>query len=116
LIGRLDANLGHLGVDDVFAHMFTTAQQEASATMDDHADVTYAAAPARRYTDPWRPSIVAVAEGTPRGRPRRRLVWEWSVAEKQSQLWKILFFTTTAIPLDELKRIVYAVRDSLQAR
>ena len=67
-------------------------------------------------TSTWLPSIVAVAEGTPQGRPRRRLVWEWSVAKKQRQLWKILFFTTTAVPLDELKRIVYAVRDSLQAR
>jgi len=116
LIGRLDADLGHLAVDDVFAHTFTTARQEASAMMDDQADVTYAAAPARRYSDPWLPSIVAVAEGTPQGRPRRRLVWEWSVAEKQWQLWRILFFTTTAVPLDELKSIVYAVRDSLQAR
>jgi hypothetical protein len=115
LIGRLDASVGHLAVNDVFAHMFTTAKQEASAMMDDHADVTYAAAPARRYDDPWLPSIVAVAEGTPRGRPRRRLVWEWSVVENQWQLWKILVFTTTAVPVDELKSIVYAVRDSLQA-
>ncbi len=116
LIGRLDATLDHLAVDDVFAHVFRTAQQEASAMMDDHADVTYAAAPARRHSDPWLPSIVAVAEGTPQGRPRHRLVWEWSVAEKPWQLWKILLFTTTTVPLDELKGIVYAVRDSLQIR
>ena len=116
LIGRLDADLGHLSASDLFGHALTNAHDEATAMTADQADVTYTAAPARRYSAPWLPSVVAVAEGTPRGRPRRRLVWEWSVAEQPRQLWKVLFFTTTAVPVDELKSLVYAVRDSLRVR
>jgi hypothetical protein len=113
-IARFREPLGHLQLTQLFAHMFEVARADATEFTQNLEDVTFTADKGRPYQDPWLPSIVAVAEGTRPGYPRSRLVWEWSFAERTYQLWKVLLWTTTAIPVAELRHTVQAVRDSLR--
>jgi len=113
-IARFAEPLGQLQLTELFAHMFELARADASEFTHGMEGVTYSATKGRPYSEPWLPSIVAVAEGTRPGYPRSRLVWEWSFAERTYQLWMVLLYTTTAIPVDELHQTVQAVRDSLR--
>jgi hypothetical protein len=97
-IARFDAPVA--GV----AQLHELARADAREFTQGLDGVTYTADVGR----PSLPSIVAVAEGTRPDYPRSRLVWEWSLG------WKVLIYTTTAIPVDELRQTVQAVRDSLR--
>lgn len=111
-VARFDERLG----DSFQAELYIarSARTEASELTSGWENVTVKVEKGRSHMAPWLPSTIVVAEATRPDHPRTRILWEWSCAERTHQIWKIFLYTTTAIPVDEMREIVQAVRDSLR--